>query len=54
MITEAKDSPYANIVAARSGEEDKEVYKKVVEILQSEESRKYIEDTFKGAVLPTF
>lgn len=54
VITEAKDSPYANIVAARSGEEDKEVYKKVVEILQSEESRKYIEDTFKGAVLPTF
>ena len=54
VITEAKDSPYANIVAARSGEEDKEVYKKVVKILQSEESRKYIEDTFKGAVLPTF
>ena len=54
VITEAKDSPYANIVAARSGEENKEVYKKVVKILQSEESRKYIEDTFKGAVLPTF
>ncbi len=54
IITEAKDSPYANIVAARSGEENNEVYKKVVKILQSEESRKYIEDTFKGAVLPTF
>ena len=54
IITEAKDSPYANIVAARSGEENKEIYKKVVKILQSEASRKYIEDTFKGAVLPTF
>ena len=54
IITEAKDSPYANIVAARSGEENNEVYKKVVKVLQSEASRKYIEDTFKGAVLPTF
>lgn len=54
IITEAKDSPYANIVAARSGEENNEVYKKVVKVLQSEVSRKYIEDTFKGAVLPTF
>lgn len=54
IITEAKDSPYANIVAARSGEENNEVYKKVVKVLHSEASRKYIEDTFKGAVLPTF
>lgn len=54
IITEAKDSPYANIVASRSGEENNEVYKKVVKVLQSEASRKYIEDTFKGAVLPTF
>ena len=41
-------------MAARSGEENNEVYKKVVKVLQSEASRKYIEDTFKGAVLPTF
>lgn len=54
IITETKDSPYANIVAARSGEENKAIYKKVVKVLQSEASRKYIEDTFKGAVLPTF
>lgn len=54
IITEAKDSPYANIVAVREGDENNEVYKKIVKVLQSEESRKYIEETFKGAVLPTF
>lgn len=54
IITEAKDSPYANIVAVRKGDENEEKYKKIVEVLQSEESRKYMEDTFKGAVLPAF
>lgn len=43
---------YANIVAVRKEDADKESIKKLVEVLQSEEIQKYIEDTYEGAVIP--
>lgn len=43
---------YANIVAVRKEDADKESIKKLLEVLQSKEIQKYIEDTYEGAVIP--
>lgn len=43
---------YANIIAVREGEEDSAKTQVIMKILTSDEAKQYIEDTFKGAVLP--
>ncbi len=43
---------YANIIAVREEDKDNEAVKKLVEVLQSDEIRSYIEDTYDGAVIP--
>ena len=43
---------YANIVAVQKKDENNEAMKKLVEVLQSEEIKKYITDTYDGAVVP--
>ncbi len=45
---------YANVVAVRAGEENSEKTQALVKALQSDEIRKYIEDTYAGAVVPVF
>ncbi len=56
LAIEAEDSlaatTYANIVVARKGDENKEELKKLVEALQSEDVKTFINDTFSGAVKP--
>lgn len=43
---------YANIVAIRSEDKDNEAIKKLVEVLQSDEIKQFINDTYDGAVVP--
>lgn len=43
---------YANIIAVRKEDQENEAVKKLVTVLQSEEIRKYINDTYDGAVVP--
>ncbi|QAT50400.1 ABC transporter substrate-binding protein [Caproiciproducens sp. NJN-50] len=43
---------YANILAVRKGDENREDIKALVEVLKSEEIKTFINDTFKGAVVP--
>jgi D-methionine transport system substrate-binding protein len=43
---------YANIIAVREGDENREDIKALVEVLKSDEIKKYITDTFAGAVVP--
>ena len=45
---------YANIVAVKSGNENSEKIKVLVEALQSEAVKKYIEENYEGAVVPVF
>ena len=45
---------YANIVAVRSGDEKSEKIQALVKALQSDEIRKFIEEKYKGAVVPVF
>lgn len=54
LIVEGKDSPYANIVAVRAGEETQEKFVKLIKALQSDKVKKYIEDNYDGGVVPAF
>ncbi len=46
------DSPYANIIAVRKGDEKKKEIKELVEVLHSKEIQDFINKEYKGAVLP--
>lgn len=58
LATEDKNSEaaktYANILVVKEGHENDEGIKALKEVLQSETIRKYINDTFGGAVVPIF
>ena len=45
---------YSNIVAVRKGDETNEKTKALVEALTSDTVKKFIEDTYNGAVVPSF
>lgn len=45
---------YANIIAVKSGNEESEKTKALINAVLSDEVKKYIEDTYAGAVLPVF
>ena len=45
---------YANIIAIRKGDENREDIKALVEALKSEKIKKFIEEKYKGAVVPLF
>ncbi|MEU9291207.1 MetQ/NlpA family ABC transporter substrate-binding protein [Streptomyces sp. NPDC048275] len=52
LLESAKDNPYANLLAVKKGDEDDPRVKKLVELLTSPEVKKFIEDKYKGSVLP--
>ena len=58
LASEGADSeaaqPYANIVAVRKGEEDSPKTKALVKALTSDTAKKFIEDQYKGSVIPVF
>lgn len=53
LFIESKDSPYANIVAVRKGDNRKEL-QALTKVLTSPEIKKFIEDKYQGAVIPAF
>lgn len=54
LFTEPKESPYANIVAIRKGDEKRPEIQKLMNALRSEDVKKFIEEKYKGAVVPAF
>ena len=54
LFTEPKESPYANVVAIRKGDENRPELQKLAKALTSPEVKKFIEETYKGAVVPAF
>ncbi len=54
LATEAADGitaqTYANVIAVRSGDENKDKIKALVEVLNSDEVKNYIDSTYNGAV----
>ena len=54
IVIEGKDSPYANIVVVRKGDENRAELQKLMEILTSEEVKKFIEEKYSGSIVPAF
>ena len=54
LIIGGKESPYANLVAVREGDEKREDIQKLMKALQSEKVKEFIEVTYKGAVVTAF
>ena len=54
VLEKAQGNPYANFLAVKEGNEKDARVLKLVELLNSPEVKKYIEDTYKGSVVPAF
>lgn len=54
LALEPADSPYANILVIRRGDENREELQILAELLTSDKSRAYIQNKYKGAILPAF
>lgn len=54
LYMESKDSPYANILVVRKGDENRPEIQKLVKALQSPEIKKFIEDKYQDAIVPAF
>lgn len=52
LMTEDKESPYANVIAVKNGNESDPRIKKLIEIYHSEPVKKYIDEQFKGYMIP--
>jgi D-methionine transport system substrate-binding protein len=54
LAVEAKDSPYANVLAVRTEDKNKPYIKALSKALTSPEVKKFILEKYKGAVIPAF
>ncbi|HZG17298.1 MAG TPA: MetQ/NlpA family ABC transporter substrate-binding protein [Candidatus Bathyarchaeia archaeon] len=54
LFREDANSPYANVIVVRKGDENREDIKKLDKALHSPEVRKFIEDKYGVAVVPAF
>ncbi|HEG3156520.1 TPA: MetQ/NlpA family ABC transporter substrate-binding protein, partial [Campylobacter jejuni] len=54
LYTESKYSEYGNIIAVKEGNENLPKIKTLVKALQSDEVKKFIEEKYQGALIPTF
>ncbi|MEA4891827.1 MAG: MetQ/NlpA family ABC transporter substrate-binding protein [Peptococcaceae bacterium] len=52
LFSEGSDSPYANIIAVREEDKDNPAVLALVKELQSEDTRKFINEKYNGAVIP--
>ena len=54
LMIEDSTSPYVNIVAVREGDENKPAIQALMKTLKSDTVKKFIEEKYKGAVVPAF
>ena len=54
LVLEGSESPYANILTVTPDRAEDEAILKVLKALQSEKVRAFIEENYKGAVVPAF
>ncbi|HDK7169134.1 TPA: MetQ/NlpA family ABC transporter substrate-binding protein [Clostridium botulinum] len=54
LVIESKDSPYANVIVVKTENKNAEYIKALNEAINSEEIKKYIEEQYKGAIIPAF
>lgn len=54
LFMEQKDSPFANILVVRKGDENRPEIQKLTKALNSEEVKKFINEKYQGAIVPAF
>ncbi|HWU10524.1 MAG TPA: MetQ/NlpA family ABC transporter substrate-binding protein [Streptomyces sp.] len=54
VLEKAEGNPYANLLAVKEGNEEDPRVQKLVKLLNSDEVKKFIEDTYKGSIVPAF
>lgn len=54
LVIEGEESPYANVVAVRSADVDREALQKLAEAITRPEVREFIVNKYGGAVVPVF
>ncbi|WP_369382495.1 MetQ/NlpA family ABC transporter substrate-binding protein [Lysinibacillus fusiformis] len=54
ILLESTDSPYVNYIVVRAENENDPTIKKFIEAYQSDEVRQFIEEEFKGSVIPSW
>ena len=54
LVIESKDSPYANIVVVKRGNENKEYIKALDEVINSSEIKKFIREKYQGSIVEAF
>ncbi|NMO95626.1 MetQ/NlpA family ABC transporter substrate-binding protein [Paenibacillus lemnae] len=54
LVIEDKDNPYANLLVARSDNKDSEAIQKLVKAITSDDVKAFIENEYKGAIIPAF
>ncbi|MBM7440832.1 MetQ/NlpA family ABC transporter substrate-binding protein [Streptomyces sp. HB132] len=54
VLEKADGNPYANFLAVKDGNEDDPRVQKLAKLLNSDEVKKFIEDTYKGSIIPAF
>ena len=54
LFIEDKTSPYVNIIAVRDGDENREEIKTLLNTIKTDKVKKFIEDKYKGAIVPVF
>lgn len=54
LFIEGKDSPYVNILVTRPDNKDSDAIRKLAKALNSDEVKAFINDQYKGSILPAF
>lgn len=54
IIIESSESPYANVLAVKEENKESEKTKALNSVLNSEKTKKFIEEKYKGTIAPTF
>ncbi|MGZ6505333.1 MAG: MetQ/NlpA family ABC transporter substrate-binding protein [Tumebacillaceae bacterium] len=54
LVIEDKESPYVNVLAVKTKDKDNAALQKLAKALNSPEVKKFIDDKYKGAVVPAF
>lgn len=54
LFIEDQRSPYANVLVARADNKDSHAIKRLIAVLTSPETKKFIQDKYKGAIIPAF
>ncbi len=54
LFIEGVESPYANLIAVKAANVNSPVVKKLVQALNSDATRKFIQDKYQGAIVPAF